>query len=137
MIKSKDFDFSFSGLKTAVLYDKQKQCPKNICSPEYVKAAALEAQNAILETLIYKTLQAAKLHKAKSLIIGGGVSASQTLRDKFKIALEKDLPGVDLFVPSKIYSTDNGAMVAIAGLINPRAKLNFDSEIVADSNFEL
>lgn len=137
MIKSKNFDFSFSGLKTAVLYDKQKKCPKGICSPEYVKAAALEAQNSILETLIFKTIQAAKLHKVKSLIIGGGVSASQTLRDKFKASLEKELPDIKLFIPAKNLSTDNGAMIAIAGLLHKRDLLNFDSEIKADSNFKI
>ncbi|MCD6429100.1 hypothetical protein J7L09_00195, partial [bacterium] len=74
MIHSKDYDFSFSGLKTAVLYDFKKR-PKTIQkSKEYKIMMAKETQEAIVEVLVSKTLRAAKEFKAKSIILGGGVT---------------------------------------------------------------
>ena len=77
---TKDYDFSFSGLKTAVLYEtKDKKLTK-----EYVGHMCAEIQQAIIDVLLKKTLQAAKDYKAKTIILGGGVSANSELRSQLK-----------------------------------------------------
>ncbi|MDO8676202.1 MAG: tRNA (adenosine(37)-N6)-threonylcarbamoyltransferase complex transferase subunit TsaD [Candidatus Azambacteria bacterium] len=104
MINSKDYNFSFSGLKTAVLYSYKG---KN------KSAMAYEIQEAIVDVLIAKTLKAVRNFNPKSVMIAGGVSANEKLREKMaeKIASYK----IPLFVPDLSYTTDNAAMIAAAG----------------------
>ncbi|PIZ89669.1 MAG: tRNA (adenosine(37)-N6)-threonylcarbamoyltransferase complex transferase subunit TsaD, partial [Candidatus Nealsonbacteria bacterium CG_4_10_14_0_2_um_filter_37_10] len=85
MIYQKNYDFSFSGLKTAVLYDFRKQKPKIRKSREYIREMCREAQQAIIDVLIRKTIKAAKDYKAKSIILGGGVAANDELRRQFAL----------------------------------------------------
>jgi len=114
MINTKDYDFSFSGLKTAVLYHHRKQPNKIQKSKKYIQEMSAEIQQAIIDVLLKKTLKAAKDYKVKSLIIGGGVSANQELRRQFKQAIN-NLTTVELFIPPKDLSTDNALMTAITG----------------------
>ncbi|MCH8048899.1 tRNA (adenosine(37)-N6)-threonylcarbamoyltransferase complex transferase subunit TsaD [Patescibacteria group bacterium] len=121
MIHSKDFDFSFSGLKTAVLYDYQKRTKKVQKSKKYVRQMAKEIQQAIIDVLIKKTMRAQEQYKAKSVILGGGVCANQELRSQLKYMLKKEK--VPIFLPLKSLATDNGIMPALAGyftFIKPR-----------------
>ena len=83
MIYQKNYDFSFSGLKTAVLYISKKQS-KVKKDKESIRKISKEVQQAIIDVLIHKTLKAAKDFKAKTIILGGGVSANQELRRQFK-----------------------------------------------------
>jgi len=106
MINQKNYDFSFSGLKTAVLYKTKKQ---KINIPEMCK----ETQQAIIDVLIKKTLRAAKEYKAKTIILAGGVAANKELR--------KQLKG-KVLIPDLSLCTDNGAMIAIAGYFNKSTK---------------
>ncbi|OGN32578.1 MAG: tRNA (adenosine(37)-N6)-threonylcarbamoyltransferase complex transferase subunit TsaD [Candidatus Yanofskybacteria bacterium RIFCSPLOWO2_02_FULL_43_10b] len=117
MINSKNFDFSFSGLKTAVLYlisrlNLEKPRPgletgPSRCHLDYLPddldeirpAVALEAQQAIVDVLISKTLRAAKQYKVKSVLLSGGVSANKLLRETMdeKIAkFNKEPPRLNL-----------------------------------------
>ncbi len=107
MLHSKDFDFSFSGLKTAVLYMWQKEEKKDL---DFKVAMAKEIQEAISDVLVKKTFKAVKEYKAKRVVVGGGVSANQLLREKMK---QKD-PSVIL--PDLDFSTDNAKMIAITAL---------------------
>jgi N6-L-threonylcarbamoyladenine synthase len=127
MIHQKNFDFSFSGLKTAVLYNfknrslKIRQSLKENKFPTgqtkgYIRAMAAEIQQAIIDVLISKTLRATKEFKAKSIILGGGVAANNELRRQFKVQSLKSK--VKFLVPPKFFCTDNAAMVAIAGYFN-------------------
>ncbi|HNX10618.1 MAG TPA: tRNA (adenosine(37)-N6)-threonylcarbamoyltransferase complex transferase subunit TsaD [bacterium] len=111
MLHKQGFDFSFSGLKTALLYQikKDKNYQKHI--PEYCH----ELQQAIIDVLIAKTIKAAKLKKAQTVILSGGVSANIELRRQLAERVEKELPGVEFLVPQLEYTTDNAAMVAMAG----------------------
>lgn len=136
MLKSLNFDFSFSGLKTAVLYDAKKKCGET-CDKDYAIAAAKEAQDSIVEVLVKKSIGAADKFNAKTIIIGGGVSASQYLRDELTKSVAKELSATNVVIPSRQYSTDNGAMIAAAAILHPRPKLNYQSEMPADSNFQL
>ncbi len=109
MLSKGNFDFSFSGLKTALLYQlqKDKQFKKHI--PVYCR----ELQQAIIDVLISKTIKAAKAKKAKTVILCGGVSANPELRRQLadRLATEK----TKFLVPDMEYTTDNAAMIAMAG----------------------
>jgi N6-L-threonylcarbamoyladenine synthase len=122
MIGTKDYDFSFSGLKTAVLYADRKVENK---TKEYKTQMAAEVQQAIIDVLIKKTIKAVKDFNTKSLILGGGVSANQELRKQFKEAIAKEVnrdDPLELFVPRPDLSTDNGLMTAIAGFYHKSKK---------------
>ncbi|MES2315721.1 MAG: tRNA (adenosine(37)-N6)-threonylcarbamoyltransferase complex transferase subunit TsaD [Patescibacteria group bacterium] len=109
---TKNFDFSFSGLKTAVLYLTRKIGKLD----EATKAEiALEFENAAIECLTYKTAKAIEKYKIKTLIVGGGVAANQHLRSEMKKVTGK---GVKLLFPTRELSTDNAIMIGMAGYLN-------------------
>ena len=115
MIGQKNYDFSFSGLKTAVLYDFKSRTPKIRKSKKYIRGTAAEIQQAVIDVLIKKTLKAARNYKAKSIILGGGVAANYELRKQFKEKIKKELPNIKFILPDARYCTDNGLMTAITG----------------------
>jgi len=114
MIHSNNYDFSFSGLKTAVLYNFKKRSKKEKESKEYIQEACFQTQQAIIDVLIYKTFKAIKEFKVKSLIIGGGVTANKKLKKEIKKIAKRDFPKLKLYMPEKKYCTDNAAMTAAA-----------------------
>ena len=118
MINSRNLDFSFSGLKTAVLYldrDLKKKLGKDKLPQELICQIAAEAQQAIVDVLVSKTIKAAEEYKAKSIMLSGGVSANKLLRSELqKNAQQK---GIRYFQPFAEYTTDNAAMIALAGYI--------------------
>lgn len=104
------WDFSFSGLKTAVLYtvrDLEKSG-----GPLPVADLAASFQATVVDTLIAKTVDAAREHGVKELLLAGGVSANKPLREAFA-ALAND--GFRVHIPKFAYCTDNAAMIAAAG----------------------
>jgi len=131
MINQKNYDFSFSGLKTAVLYDFQSRAQKIRQSKEYIREMAKEVQQAIIDVLISKTLKAAKNYKAKTIILGGGVAANQELRKQFKSK-------VKILVPETKFCTDNAVMVGIAGYFHWLKREKYDwQKIEANANLRL
>jgi N6-L-threonylcarbamoyladenine synthase len=137
MIKQKNYDFSFAGLKTAVLYDFLKRPKKVRKSKEYKILVAKEVQQAVIDVLISKTIRAAKEFSVKSIILGGGVSANEELRHQFKSNLEHPTSNIKLLIPPKELCTDNGLMVAVAGYFNKeKATKDFD-KIVAEANLKI
>jgi N6-L-threonylcarbamoyladenine synthase len=111
------FDFSFSGLKTAVLrHVRQRQSDlgmEQLPQAEIVDLAA-SFQRRVVETLVDKAFAAARWHGAKSIGIAGGVSANSRLRkDALAKAERSEIP---VFIPRLSLSTDNAAMIAAAGL---------------------
>ncbi len=117
MINSNNFDFSFSGLKTAVLNEikKIKKVDKKI-----INNLSAATQQAIIEVLIKKTLEAAKKYNAKSILLSGGVSANNNLRKQFELEIENWKLKVPLFAPEKQFCTDNAAMIATAAFFNQK-----------------
>lgn len=113
MINSKDFNFSFSGLKTAVLYAHNKLVAQDTSRKVMRQIMAYEIQEAIVEVLVAKTLQAVKKFQPKTVMIAGGVAANKRLRECLteKIAPYK----INLSLPELSYTTDNAAMIAAAG----------------------
>lgn len=104
MVHSKNFDLSFSGLKTAVLY-KVKEFKK--LEPQIVDDLAASFQQAVVDTLVAKTTVAAKKYNVKGIMVGGGVAANTPLREAFNAQI--DLP---VYFPVKSLCTDNAAMGA-------------------------
>ena len=131
MINHKDYDFSFSGLKTAVLYNFKTQSKKTQKSKRYIKEICKETQQAVIDVLLSKTKRAAKDLKAKTIILGGGVVANKELRKQFKKAFLKE--GLRLFFPELKFSTDNAVMVGIAACFSI-AKTKSWKEIEANAN---
>ena len=115
MLHSKDFDFSFAGLKTSVLYLIKKI---GNLTPEMKALIAKDFEDSVTEVLLAKTLAAAKKYKVHEIILGGGVSANKKIRSAFHIAISRELPGVTLFLPDQKLSTDNGLMIGVVGLIH-------------------
>ncbi len=119
MIDSKDYDFSFSGLKTAVLYMLQDMKERHINIGDFTPMICHEIQQAIIDTLIAKTIKAAKEFNAKSIILGGGVAANYELRTQMKKAVARELTKTTaLYLPSAKLTTDNAAMIGAAGYLH-------------------
>jgi N6-L-threonylcarbamoyladenine synthase len=104
-------DFSFSGLKTSLLVMLKKR-GRNFSDEELPDVAA-SYQEAIVDVLIDKTLQAAKVHKIDRVVVCGGVAANSRLREKFSETAAEH--SVNLFIPPLILCTDNAAMIAAIG----------------------
>jgi N6-L-threonylcarbamoyladenine synthase len=109
MINSDNFDFSFSGLKTAVRYELDKI---KIHDNQVKNEMAASFQQAAIDVLINKTIKAAKKFKVKSVLLGGGVSANKELRAQLNEAV-KGLDEVSFYQPDLSLTTDNALMVAI------------------------
>jgi len=106
----KNYDFSFSGLKTSVLYYMRD-------NPEANKAdVAASFERAATDVLTHKAYKAVKEFKAKSLILCGGVAANTCLRKKFQDVAKKEK--IKFFVPEFKHNTDNAVMIAVAGYMN-------------------
>lgn len=125
MIASKDFNFSFSGLKTAVLYLVKKN-EKLLKDNSFVSAVACEFQQAVCDVLISKTMRAAKKYNPKTIMLAGGVSANTQLRQQLGEAIEKEIPDTKYQIPEIIYSIDNAAMIAMAAFFRYKLKKNKD-----------
>ncbi len=111
MLHSKDLDFSFSGIKTAVRYAIAE---KELTEDEK-KALARDFEDAVTEVLIKKTRDAVDEYGAETVVVGGGVSASKHLRHELNAAFISSHPNVTLYYPKPGLSTDNSVMIALAG----------------------
>lgn len=134
MIHQKNYDFSFSGLKTAVLYDFQSRSPKVRKSQNYIREICFEAQESITDVLIKKTMKVAKDLNVKSIILGGGVVANKNLREKFKEATKE--VELDIIIPSIEYCTDNAVMTAVTAFFN-KNKAGSWKGIKANANLKI
>ena len=135
MIDSPDFNFSFSGLKTAVRYFIEKNL-------NYDRAqVAYEFQNAAIDVLVIKTLRAVEQYHVKTLVVGGGVAANKHLRNQLteKLKTENQKSKTDLRFPLPGTSADNAAMIAISAVIKIKyAKNKTDwKTITANPNLPL
>ena len=131
MIHTKDYDFSFSGLKTAVLYyirelearissSYQEEVSRGSASDGGVsdqdkQEIAHEFQNAVTDVLIKKTTRAIEEFGVQTLIIGGGVAANTFIIKSFQEKLTSDFPHVALHTPTRELTGDNALMIALAG----------------------
>lgn len=135
MINSNDLDFSFSGLKTAVLYAvKGKELTEN----ERL-ALCRDFEDAVAEVLVKKVKKAIEEHGAKTLIVGGGVAGNQHIKREIETALLYEFPDVTTYFPAPGLSTDNSIMIALSGHANHTRKLSPKGgvAITADGNRSL
>lgn len=113
MLDQKNHSFSFSGLKTAVLYYIRDH--REDASPEDVAASF---EKAICETLAVKTARAAEQYRARSVLLSGGVAANSSLRKAVRRAVSALPQSPKLIVTQKKFCTDNAAIIAVAAYIN-------------------
>ena len=111
MIDTDDYDFSFSGLKSAVLNFVNKSKMTNI--PFKNEDLAASFQQAVADVLVFKVIKACKDKNIKTLALAGGVSANSFLRETIQNACDKE--GIKLCIPSLKLCTDNAAMIGCAG----------------------
>ncbi|MCI0679925.1 tRNA (adenosine(37)-N6)-threonylcarbamoyltransferase complex transferase subunit TsaD [bacterium] len=136
MLHSGDFDFSFSGIKTAVLSHIKKT---GDLTDEKKEEIACAFENAVTEVLVKKTIDAASCYGVRAILVGGGVSANRNIKNALERKIES-MPGIDLFFPSSHLSLDNALMIAAAALLrvseNPyilKRKMDY-SGLEADGN---
>ena len=113
MLHSQSLDMSFSGLKTAVLTAVNDA--KDPSDPQFRSDLALAFTEAVAEVLTTKAVKAIKTTGIKQLVVAGGVSANKTLRASLIEACRKR--GAHVFFPPQRLCTDNGAMIAVAGMM--------------------
>ncbi len=134
MLNQKNYDFSFSGLKTSVLYylrDKKSEFK----SPKFKADVSASFQEAAFNVLIRKTLRAVKEFKAKSIFVSGGVASNKTLQKRFKSEIKNSNPKINFLVPAGKFCTDNAVMMAMAGYVNHLKKKK--RKLVAKGNLPL
>lgn len=137
MIHSHDFDFSFSGLKTSVLYTLRDF---GDLTDDLISDICREFENAVTEVLISKTQKALEETGARTLIVAGGVIANTYIRNAFSTLIETTFPDVTLRIPEKDAATDNALMIASAGYIESilyPEKVQKGTHIKANGNLDL
>jgi N6-L-threonylcarbamoyladenine synthase len=149
-------DFSFSGLKTAVLYHVREHPEYSgeirtreeallrgerrfeqllpLCSPQTL-ALVREFQNAVVRDLVDRTMMAAEELAVESVLVSGGVAANSQLRTTFEDRAKQK--GIEMFFPSRALSTDNAAMIAAAAFERFRAGVFGDASLNADPSLVL
>jgi N6-L-threonylcarbamoyladenine synthase len=150
------YDFSFSGLKTAVLYHVREHCEYGaeiltreaalergerkfeqllpLCSAQTL-GLVREFQNAVVRDLVERTMSAAQERSAESVLVSGGVAANSQLRATFEDRGKG--AGIEVFFPSRALSTDNAAMIAAAAYFRFRAGELADTSLNADAALKL
>lgn len=139
MIHSDNLDFSFSGLKTAVLYYIRDNFGSNILSPETKADIAREFEDTVVDVLVTKTEKALDQSDIKTLVIAGGVIANKKIRSAFT-DLNKKYQGLDIKIPTNVMSTDNSLMIAFATYLNTLLQAQIPKnlkKIIAEGNLKL
>jgi N6-L-threonylcarbamoyladenine synthase len=150
------FDFSFSGIKTAVLYhlrrnpqlepeidERGRALRRGERTADALRALSSTAtldliasfQRAVVDNLVSRTLAAAQKHAARDILVSGGVAANSELRRTFEA--EAGRRAIDVYFPSRALSTDNAAMIAAAGYAHFVAGERADSTLNAEASLPL
>ena len=131
------FNFSFSGLKTSVLYYLKNNGldERSLAGTSELRDIAASFQQAVVEVLIGKTMRAALERRVRSVAVAGGVAANSALRRAFEHATGER--GLTLFFPRREFCTDNAAMVALLGHEKLERGITSRFELAARPNLEL
>ena len=111
LIAKDSLDFSFSGIKTAVLHYVKRH--EGEITSEVTQDIVASFQEAVVDVLVTKAFQAARQYGVESVVISGGVAANSRLREKMNLTSEQE--NVSVFIPSPALCTDNAAMIAVVG----------------------
>ena len=132
-LESGPYDFSFSGVKSAVLnhINHCKMQGEGICEADI----AASFQKAVVDTLTEKAVKAAKEYKMDKLAIAGGVASNGSLREAMKCACEKE--GILFYYPSPIFCTDNAAMIGVAAYYEYKKGTRHGLDLNAVPNLKL
>lgn len=126
LMYDKQLDFSFSGLKTAVLRAvesfRHPEQSEGSLSEQTIADISRSTQDAIADVIVYKTLQAAKQTNVESIILGGGVVANQTITERLKQTIHEYMPQVQVLIPHRSLCTDNAAMIAASAAFQYQEK---------------
>ncbi len=147
MLNQKNYDFSFSGLKTALLYhlkDSHKADWKSENKlaiegglaplPQNAPDLCASFQSAIIDSLVKKTMRAADTYGARSVIISGGVASNNALREEFEIETGKRK--IKFFAPPKSFNTDNAAMIVAGTYIEQLANIKRPLKVNGNLNLK-
>ncbi len=118
LLNSNDFDFSFSGLKAEVM----RFVKSHTLTEDLKNQICYATQKSIITVLVKKTIKAAMQYNCETILIGGGVSANQTLMGHFQLAIRKSQLLIQIFAPQKEFATDNAAMIGAYALMNGEEK---------------
>ena len=155
-MKGNQYDFSFSGIKTAVLYHlrrnlqlqpeidaRQKALARGERSADALRALSSQPtldliasfQRSVVDDLVTRTLAATEQQAARTVLVSGGVAANSELRRSFEA--EGARRGIEVFFPSRALSTDNAAMIAAAGYARFQSGEREDATLNAEANLPL
>jgi N6-L-threonylcarbamoyladenine synthase len=113
-LADESLDFSFSGLKTAVINHCHRLRQAGNLDESGIDDICASFQQAVIDVLVRKTIDAARLLGIDTIVLGGGVSANRSLRIQMRSACVAG--GLNLYLPARVNCTDNAAMIAFAGL---------------------
>ena len=134
--KVEGYDYSFSGIKTSVLYFIQKETRQN---PDFIKEnlndLCASVQQSIVDILLEKLIRAAADFNIQQIAIAGGVSANSTLRNDLK--KQEELFGWKTYIPKFEYTTDNAAMIAMVAQLKYQRKMFADLSVTASARYDL
>jgi N6-L-threonylcarbamoyladenine synthase len=137
MLHSPDYDFSFSGIKTATLYAIRDH---DTLTDQEKMAVACEFENAVVEVLTKKTLKAALEYHTPTIIVGGGVAGNTYLRNQLTQIAQEKIPGTTVLFPEPWLATDNAVMIAMAAMaqvLSGEVKTSTPENLKADGNLSL
>jgi N6-L-threonylcarbamoyladenine synthase len=128
-------DFSFSGIKTAVLLKYRKAAAEGSVNDQFIRDMAASFQNTIVRVLCGRVLSAVKQTKSQAVVLSGGVASNSHLRDSLKQRCLEEK--IDCFIPSAHYCTDNAAMIARVGGEYLKRGVRSDMSLNAVANQEI
>lgn len=141
MLHSQDYDFSFSGIKTAALYAiRDWQRDHGEMSDDDKSALAAAFEDAVVEVLVKKTIDGAIEHNTPTIVVGGGVAGNTYLREQLTKKVAKVLPDTTVLFPETWLATDNAVMIGMAAMaqaITGQIKTASSDELKADGNLNL
>lgn len=123
MIGEENYNFSFSGLKTAVIYKVHQLRKKNSLTKQQINDICASFQQAVIDVLVTKTIRAAREYKVKSIILAGGVAANKLLRQTMKEKIATELSQVSYYQPDLKECLDNAAMVGVAAFYSDQGNI--------------
>lgn len=142
MLHSQDYDFSYSGIKTAALYtvrDLTEQNSRDLTEDEKMALAAA-FEDAAIEVLVKKTIKAAEEYGVQTVIVGGGVAGNTYLKQELTTAVTIKFPGIEVLFPAAWLATDNAVMIALAAVARITAgniQTTLPAELRANGNLSI